>query len=245
MSISIRHAALRVSNLEEANDFYQKVLGLRVYYPADKDWGMLESAGSTLSLVSQAADHPGHIGLNVASKEEVDAFYRRMVEIGYPTGKPALHRDGSYGFYFKDPSGNALEIIFIPRQPFISVLDDSQRQNEINILLVHGSNDPEWYQTFETLMEKADLNSRNKLWFVADMAGLASMGRSLIEDHPNAKQIIVHPFFWSSGKHLKTDIPAIMHELEKEYPGVEWLLQPAAGQNELVQEALVSYLLRL
>lgn len=122
--LGIKHAALTVTDLNSAIEFYVKVLGFKVYHDQDSDWGMVYSGDTTLSLIpvpekqktfENKGSHPAHLGINFENPHSVDEFYSYLEENDIEDiRKPVLHRDGSYGFYFKDNQGNQLEAVYIP-----------------------------------------------------------------------------------------------------------------------------------
>ena len=148
MHLGIRHAALPVSDLKRALDFWCNTLGFEPYHVSDVDWAMVCQGGTTLSFVKVGAAataagagqaerqqdpdapdfgyapgqargvHPGHLGVVVLTPEDVDRTREKLQAAGRRCGKPKLHRDGSYGFYFTDPDGNAVELIFIPARSY-------------------------------------------------------------------------------------------------------------------------------
>jgi precorrin-8X/cobalt-precorrin-8 methylmutase len=54
----------------------------------------------------------------------------------------------------------------------------------------------------------------------------------------NAKEIIVHPFFLSSGTHVTSDIPEILEKFRKNYPQVEIIYTKPLGLHEKLFEIL-------
>jgi catechol 2,3-dioxygenase-like lactoylglutathione lyase family enzyme len=122
--IGLNHAAIGVADLKRALEFYTTHLGFTPYYEGDADWAMVRMGNTTLSLLRQPAlvateipesYHPSHLGVTVESKAIVETTWERFQRtLDGVVGKPKLHRDGSYGFYFQDTEGNTLEIIYIP-----------------------------------------------------------------------------------------------------------------------------------
>ncbi|MEN2994739.1 MAG: CbiX/SirB N-terminal domain-containing protein [Thermodesulfovibrio sp.] len=63
----------------------------------------------------------------------------------------------------------------------------------------------------------------------------------------NTKQVIVHPFFLSSGTHVTRDIPKIIEKIKEKYPHIEVICTEPLGKNknlayiikELINEAIV------
>jgi precorrin-8X/cobalt-precorrin-8 methylmutase len=60
---------------------------------------------------------------------------------------------------------------------------------------------------------------------------------SCVDD--GAKKVIVHPYFLSSGIHVTSDIPEIIDEAKKKYPGVEFVFtEPLGVHNKMAQVVL-------
>ena len=128
MTLGLRHAALPAKDLERAIRFYREAFDFEPYHISDKDWAMVTLAGTTLSFIKvppSAPDvpapikgtHPSHVGICATTREEVDTLYQRALPLSRSVGKPAEHRDGSYGFYLLDSEGNQIECIYIPELP--------------------------------------------------------------------------------------------------------------------------------
>ncbi len=123
--LGVRHAALVTRDLPRAIAFYRDVLGFAPYHVRDRDWAMVRLGGTTLSLIvapipaerEVGGSHHAHVGLNAPSPEAVDAWHAKLAALLPGIGRCTQHRDGSYGFYFRDPDGNALELIHIPDEP--------------------------------------------------------------------------------------------------------------------------------
>ena len=119
----LNHAAVNCTNLEEAFEFFNNVLGFRTYWDKSKDWGMVSMGITTLSFVlidempkRKTTDgvHASHLGITVETPKDVDKAFSLFKEKGVELiDEPKLHRDESYGFYFKDPFGNVFELIYI------------------------------------------------------------------------------------------------------------------------------------
>jgi catechol 2,3-dioxygenase-like lactoylglutathione lyase family enzyme len=98
---------IRASDLDASLRFYRTVL------ERECDEFVIEQAD---------ADHPVTRNLHVAfaarSQQEVDAFWRRGVEAGYPTdGEPGLrpqYKRDYYGGFLLDPDGNSVESVHRP-----------------------------------------------------------------------------------------------------------------------------------
>lgn len=120
MSIKVRrmgHVALRVKDVHKSLEFYEK-LGLEPVWSKDTDWGMLKLGQDDLALIKEDphAHHPPHFGLRVDSTQAVDDLHAELKERGVQIlREPKLHRDKSYSFYFADPDGNIVEVLYDPR----------------------------------------------------------------------------------------------------------------------------------
>jgi len=116
----LRHLALRVRDLEGCVAFYAGALGFRLEWQPDPDNAYLTSGTDNLALHRVAAlpEEPAaldHLGLLVDRPEDVDAWAEYLTSRGVALEKPPrTHRDGARSFYFHDPEGNAIQIIFHP-----------------------------------------------------------------------------------------------------------------------------------
>ncbi len=119
--LTLRHVALNVVDLEQAETFYCGVLGYRVEWRPDPDNLYLTSSGDNLALHRVAAvdaaakQRLDHVGFAVASAEEVDAWAARLTSAGHPPEQaPKTHRDGARSLYVRAPDGTLLQIIHHP-----------------------------------------------------------------------------------------------------------------------------------
>jgi sirohydrochlorin cobaltochelatase len=248
MLIGIRHAALPVLDLKRALVFYTEHFGFKPYLTSDKDWAMITLGGTSLSLMPLNKITPNqgparHLGIQVQSPAEVDQLFKKLQATGYPhIQAPKLHRDSSYGFYFKDSEGNGLELIFIP------YMHNPQEQESAPgiVLLAQGNRDPGWQGTFEKLLSQLKLHYPSSHCELAYMEScvpllehavlkLASIGCS---------QVLVVPVLLSSGGHVKNDLPELVEKvrihLKSQFPKLEIVLGAALGESPLVQEALIA-----
>jgi catechol 2,3-dioxygenase-like lactoylglutathione lyase family enzyme len=93
---------VRVSDLEAGRRFYETLLG--------EDWGNFEIASA-----SEPTRHL-HVAFIAASRDEVDAFWRRGLDAGYESdGEPGLRPQydaNYYGAFLLDPDGNSVESVY-------------------------------------------------------------------------------------------------------------------------------------
>jgi catechol 2,3-dioxygenase-like lactoylglutathione lyase family enzyme len=120
--LGLRHVALNVKNVEVSLKFYQEVLGLRLEWQPDNENVYLTSGGDNLAL-HQAEEinaisphqHLDHFGFVVKDPADVDQWAKRIESHGISLSRPPrTHRDGARSFYFADPDGNQIQIIYHP-----------------------------------------------------------------------------------------------------------------------------------
>jgi catechol 2,3-dioxygenase-like lactoylglutathione lyase family enzyme len=105
------HVTIRVSDRDASRRFYTVVLGEPSHAGADFDeW-------KDFSLTQADDEHPVtrhlHVAFAAPSQEDVDAFWQRGVDAGYPSdGEPGLrtqYHPDYYGGFLLDPDGNSVE----------------------------------------------------------------------------------------------------------------------------------------
>jgi len=119
--LGLRHVALNVQNVQKSVDFYTKVLGMTIEWNPDPDNFYLTSGSDNLAIhKSQEPGLPGtqridHIGFVVRTPESVDWWAERLKSLGIPfVHEPKDHRDGARSFYFNDPDGLLIQLIYHP-----------------------------------------------------------------------------------------------------------------------------------
>lgn len=108
------------------------------------------------------------------------------------------------------------------------------------ILFAHGARDPEWASP----MRRVQAAIRQQLADVpVELAFLEFMAptlpeciESLVRD--GADKIVVVPMFIARGGHLKRDVPELLDGLRNTYPGIEFSLSGAIGEDESVVQAM-------
>ena len=115
----LRHVALNVRDLGAMKRFYVDLLGFAVEWEPDADNVYLSSGPDNLALHRAASARRDsaldHIGLIVRAADDVDEWAVFLEGRGVAlTTKPRTHRDGARSFYFRDPDGNAIQIIHHP-----------------------------------------------------------------------------------------------------------------------------------
>ena len=106
------HVTIRVADVDASRRFYELALGAPTHggeYVEWDDFGLTGGDRVTRNL---------HVGFQVASREEVDAWWRRLTAAGYasdgePGPRPA-YGDRYYGAFVLDPDGNSTEAVNNP-----------------------------------------------------------------------------------------------------------------------------------
>jgi len=120
--LGLRHVALNVRDVQRALDFYSKVLGMKLEWMPDQDNAYLTSGQDNLALHKlPPGAEPGkvqtvhHIGFVVKRPENVDQWAERLRSHGISLAQePKTHRDGARSFYFYDPDGLLIQLIYHP-----------------------------------------------------------------------------------------------------------------------------------
>lgn len=112
-----------------------------------------------------------------------------------------------------------------------------------NILLAHGSRDPQWQEPFikmcQAIKQQADNNNDATIVELAYMElcepSLENMCANLTEQ--GITHLNIYPVFFAAGRHLRIDVPKQLAEIEKQLK-VTTQLHPPIGQEQVVQDAI-------
>ena len=122
---SVLETALYVADLDQAAQFYSRVLGLRqfaavevrhVFFRAGNGVFLLfnpdatEIADEGLGVPAHGARGPGHAAFEMA-ENEVDWWRAHLRGEGVPIEKELRWPNGGLSLYFRDPDGNSLELV--------------------------------------------------------------------------------------------------------------------------------------
>ncbi len=114
----------------------------------------------------------------------------------------------------------------------------------VQLLLAHGSRDPDWRQPFEWIA--ADLRAAHPERLIV-LCYLEMWSPSLPEAihaayTQGARSFQVTPLFWSRGRHLRDDVPKIVQELLSELPDCAIVIDPPVGESDIVRAAVLRLL---
>ena len=117
----ILETALYTNDLEQAEQFYTKVLGLQLF-GREPGRHLFFKCGDQMLLIfdpaktikeTETATHgahgPGHIAFAVPLAE-LDLWAAKLAEANVPIEKDLLWPKGGRSLYFRDPAGNCLEL---------------------------------------------------------------------------------------------------------------------------------------
>jgi len=121
--LGLRHVALNVRDVRRSLKFYSQVMGMELEWMPDEENAYLTSAGHDNLALHQLprGSEPGpvqtvhHIGFVVKRLEDVDQWADRIRGHGIRlAAEPKTHRDGARSFYFHDPDGLLIQLIYHP-----------------------------------------------------------------------------------------------------------------------------------
>ena len=97
---SVDHIAIRVPDLDLAQDWYEENLGAKLQFK-DQYYRRMLLNNTSLALIDENRYPDNHIGVLVEDFEQLPNVGTRI-----------QHRDGTVGVYTKDPFGNVVEYIW-------------------------------------------------------------------------------------------------------------------------------------
>lgn len=119
----LEHITMNVSDFDKAKDFYKEVLGT-IGYSLTMDLSEEQNAGYGIDAAHTdfwissltGAKQGIHVAFTVDSKEKVDAFHTKGIELGgKDNGMPGYATEYGpdyYASYFLDVDGNNMEATF-------------------------------------------------------------------------------------------------------------------------------------
>jgi sirohydrochlorin cobaltochelatase len=121
-----------------------------------------------------------------------------------------------------------------------------------NVLLAHGSSDPQWQKPFEAIadtIKKQDQENSHSIestrielsYMELCDPSLEQVCEDLAQD--GYQMINVYPLFFAAGRHLRIDVPLQLKNIEKKL-GIKTKLHRPVGQEESVQAAITQVILK-
>lgn len=121
----------------------------------------------------------------------------------------------------------------------------SEPEDAIVVLAAHGSRAEAGNDAHRNLAERlAEGTGRTVVAAFLELAE-PSIGDSIdraIVAAPQARAVVVLPYFLHPGRHVDKDIPAIVDEARSRHPGTDITLLSAFGSNEEVLDLLATQL---
>jgi sirohydrochlorin cobaltochelatase len=108
------------------------------------------------------------------------------------------------------------------------------------ILFAHGARDPRWAEPFERVAARVRALRPDCAIALAYLEFLApdldTAGTVLAEG--GCSEVEILPLFLGAGGHVRKDLPERVDKLRLDHPAVRWTLRPAAGESDILVEAL-------
>jgi sirohydrochlorin cobaltochelatase len=108
------------------------------------------------------------------------------------------------------------------------------------ILFAHGARDPRWAEPFERVAVR--VRALRPAWAISLAyleflpPDLDAAGATLAAD--GCTEVEILPLFLGAGGHVRKDLPERVDRLRANHPAVRWTLRPAAGESDILVEAL-------
>lgn len=115
------------------------------------------------------------------------------------------------------------------------------------ILFAHGARAEAWAKPFrrlQTLLQERSPERRIELAFLEFMTpSLPDLADQLVL--AGISQISLVPIFLGQGGHVMRDLPLMIEEIRRKYPSLNISQAEAAGEDDLVLQAIGDYCLRV
>lgn len=108
------------------------------------------------------------------------------------------------------------------------------------VLFAHGSRDPLWHKPIEAVAAHiATLSARTPVvcaYLELSTPDLTTATATLVD--AGIQSITIVPMFLGVGKHAREDLPILLTQLRQQHPSVQFILQPAIGEDARLVELL-------
>ena len=115
---------------------------------------------------------------------------------------------------------------------------------EVQFLLAHGSRNPQWRLPFEVIAARLQVaQPQRRIMLCYLELWTPSLDEGMREAYAaGLRQYRISPLFWSSGRHLQEDLPALVAQLRAELPGCEIRVDGPLGESEMIIRAALQAL---
>lgn len=121
-TLGMRHVALYVNDPQVSKKFYTEFLEMSIEWEPDPENVYLTSQSQdnvALHKAPQGHSPQGgfldHIGFILPDMKSVDEWYKKAAQFHVKIAKEIkTHRDGARSFYFEDPDGIIIQMIYHP-----------------------------------------------------------------------------------------------------------------------------------
>ena len=108
------------------------------------------------------------------------------------------------------------------------------------LLFGHGSRDPLWRQPIDAVARRIRSEQPDTpvccAFLELEQPDLADAARHLAD--VGARQITIVPMFLGTGRHAREDLPLLVDEVRRAHPAIEFVLQPAVGEDPRLLDLL-------
>ena len=112
------------------------------------------------------------------------------------------------------------------------------------ILLAHGARDPDWARPLEAVRDQLRSEGiRTELAYLEIMTPSLEEAAQLVA-REGIKTVTIVPLLLGQGKHLKHDMPAMIANLKRNRPNVEFRIIPALGDEPEILDAIAAWVKR-
>ena len=114
------------------------------------------------------------------------------------------------------------------------------------ILFAHGARDARWAGPFERVAAQVRAIRPDLVVALAYLElmspDLDATGAALVAQ--DCLEVAILPLFLGAGGHVRKDLPGRVDKLRADHPGVQWTLCPAAGESDILVDALARIAIR-
>ncbi len=105
--------------------------------------------------------------------------------------------------------------------------------HKITVFLAHGSGDPAWRQPIEAIASRAQQLAPQAIIRCAYLERMAPDLPQCVSElvAQGAQRITIAPLFLGAGKHAREDVSNLTAALKKDFPSVQFAVQPFLGEN--------------